>query len=64
LVEKNGKILLNVLEKTLKSKAEELGVKYIIGKELKTFKEVYQMHENNSPLILDCTGRNSFLRVN
>lgn len=63
LKEKNNRILIKDLENIFKEKALSQGSKYII-EEVSTFDELYDRHQSNNPIIIDCTGRHSKLRVN
>lgn len=63
LEQNKQKILIKDFETLFKQKALELNVTYI-HKEVNTFDEVYASHKSNKPLILDCTGRKSPLRIN
>lgn len=63
LKEKNNRILIRELEGIFKQQALSQGVKYI-NEEVNSFKELYQRHAVNNPIIIDCTGRNSKLRQN
>lgn len=63
LEQKNRKILIKELEATFKQKAESLSAKYVT-EEVKSFAQLYERHQANNPIIIDCTGRNSVLRMN
>lgn len=62
LKEKNRRIVISELEQKLKDKAVSQGVKYI-NEEIQSFDQLYQRHRAKNPLILDCTGRHSKLRI-
>jgi hypothetical protein len=63
LKEKNNRILIKDLENLFKEKAIACGARYMIS-EVSTFDELYDRHQSNNPIIIDCTGRHSKLRVN
>lgn len=58
----NNKILIKDLEQKCSNVAKAHGAVYIT-KEVKTFGEVYDDHKISSPIVLDCTGKNSSLRI-
>lgn len=61
LLSQNDKILIRDLESKLSSEAKSIGALYV-NKEVKDFGELHKDHVVSNPIILDCTGRNSFLR--
>ena len=63
LVEKKSKIKLHVLQKKLKDQAESLGAIYH-QRDIQNYEEAYRLHKRDSPLILDCAGRRSLIRIN
>lgn len=58
----NNKIQIKELEKKLSAEARSMGVRFIV-REVSSFDEVEFENELARPIILDCTGRNSRLRV-
>lgn len=58
-----NRILIKDLEEKFTEEAKRLGAKYII-REIESFEELHEEHKNLDPIILDCTGRNSKLRIN
>ncbi|XGA08030.1 MAG: NAD(P)-binding protein [Wolbachia endosymbiont of Xenopsylla cheopis] len=57
-----NRILIKDLEERFITEAKSLGAKYIIG-EVESFKELHKEYKDLNPLILDCMGRNSKLRI-
>ncbi|XP_035213585.1 uncharacterized protein LOC118187457 [Stegodyphus dumicola] len=57
------KILIKDLETRCAEEAKSLGAEYI-RYEVNSFQELYEKHRTSNPIILDCTGRNSKLRIN
>ncbi|GFQ65475.1 uncharacterized protein TNCT_395021 [Trichonephila clavata] len=58
-----NRILIKELEERFAREAKSLGAKYIT-REVESFEELYKEHKASDPIILDCTGRNSKLRIN
>ncbi|GFR28398.1 lactamase_B domain-containing protein [Trichonephila clavata] len=58
-----NRILIKELEERFAREAKSLGAKYIT-REVESFEELYEEHKASDPIILDCTGRNSKLRIN
>lgn len=58
-----NRILIKELEERFTKEAKSLGVQYMI-REVESFEGLYNEHKDLDPIILDCTGRNSKLRVN
>ncbi|GFV15638.1 uncharacterized protein TNCV_2043851 [Trichonephila clavipes] len=63
LHDQRDRILIKELENRFAEEAKSLGAKYIT-REVESFKELYNEHKTLDPIILDCTGRNSKLRIN
>lgn len=62
LQSQKNRVLIKDLEVRFSQEAKLLGVQYVT-REIKSFDEVYHEHASSNPIILDCTGRNSKLRV-
>lgn len=60
LLAQNNKVLIKDLELRFSQQAKLLGALYI-RREVNSFREIFHEHDNR--LVLDCTGRNSNLRV-
>ncbi|GFR05518.1 lactamase_B domain-containing protein [Trichonephila clavata] len=58
-----NRILIKELEERFAREAKSLGARYIT-REVESFEELYEEHKASDPIILDCTGRNSKLRIN
>lgn len=58
----NNRILIKELETRFSTKAKAMGVAYIT-REVTSVDSLRQEHSPKNPIILDCTGRNSKLRV-
>ncbi|KFM65025.1 hypothetical protein X975_12583, partial [Stegodyphus mimosarum] len=63
LQSQRNKILIKDLETKCAEEAKSLGAEYIRC-EVESFQELYEKHRTSNPIILDCTGRNSKLRIN
>lgn len=63
LQNQNNRILIKDLEERFSKEAKLLGAKYII-RDVNSFEELKNEYKNSNPIILDCTGKNSKLRMN
>lgn len=63
LKQQNQRIQIKDFEEKFATKAKELGAVYIT-RNVDSFSELYEEHKLSNPIILDCTGRNSTLRIN
>lgn len=59
----DNKIVISELEQMLCSEARSTGKLEYKTEEIRSFSEVYKRHKKDNPVILDCTGRNSKLRI-
>ncbi|WP_253299871.1 MBL fold metallo-hydrolase, partial [Wolbachia endosymbiont of Chironomus riparius] len=57
-----NRILIKELEEKFTKEAKSLGAKYVI-REVNSFEELRKEHKDSNPIILDCTGKNSKLRM-
>lgn len=62
LQSQSNRILISDLENKLATYARALGALYII-KDVKSFQEIHNDHKISDSIVLDCTGRNSKLRM-
>lgn len=59
---KDNKITIKELEQRFIGEAKSRGAKFII-EDVKSFRQLYTRHKNSNPIILDCAGRKSNLRI-
>lgn len=62
LCQQNQRILIKDMEKRFSSCAKANGAVYVL-KDVQSFNELYEDHQLSNPIILDCMGRNSVMRI-